>query len=221
MRYELFVWLFRPPGVYRPQGDTWLLAEALRTVRVGARVLDVGTGTGALALAAARSGAGRVIAVDVSAHAVFAARVNAWLRRLPVRVVQSDLVDAVRGEAFDVIIANPPYVCSTDTARPCGPRHAWDGGADGRVVLDRLCAVAPSLLAPGGTLLMVQSALCGIESTVALLRTAGLRVTVGARRRQPFGPVMMARARDLEERGLICPEQRYEELVVIRCEQRR
>jgi release factor glutamine methyltransferase len=46
-------------------------------------------------------------------------------------------------------------------------------------------------------------------------------VSVGARRRQPFGPVMMARARDLEQDGLICPEQRYEELVVIRAEQRR
>lgn len=223
MRYVLFVWLFRPPGVYRPQGDTWLLAEALRTVRLGARVLDVGTGTGALALAAARSGAGQVIAVDVCAQAVFSARVNAWLRRLPVRVVQSDLVDAVRDEAFDLILANPPYVCSTatDPVRPRGPKRAWDGGAGGRVVLDRLCATAPALLAPGGTLLIVQSALCGIDSTVDLLRTAGLRVTVGPRRRQPFGPVMMARARDLEERGLICPEQRYEELAVIRAERQR
>jgi release factor glutamine methyltransferase len=220
MRYELFVWLFRPPGVYRPQGDTWLLAEALRTVRVGVRVLDVGTGTGALALAAARGGAAQVVAVDVCSHAVFAARVNAWLRRLPVRVVRSDLVDAVRDEAFDLIVANPPYVCSSDTAHPRGPRRAWDGGTRGRAVLDRLCAVAPSLLTPGGTLLMVQSALCGIESTVDLLRTAGLHVTVGARRRQQFGPVMTARAHDLEERGLIYPEQRYEELVVIRAEQR-
>jgi release factor glutamine methyltransferase len=217
------MWLFRPPGVYRPQGDTWLLAEALRTVRLGAKVLDVGTGTGALALTAARGGAGQVIAVDVCAQAVFAARVNAWLRRLPVRVIQSDLVDAVRDEAFDVIVANPPYVCSTatTTTSPRGPRHAWDGGAGGRVVLDRLCAAAPALLAPGGTLLLVQSELCGIESTVDLLRTAGLHVSVGARRRQPFGPVMMARARDLEQDGLICPEQRYEELVVIRAEQRR
>jgi len=76
--------LFRPPVVYRPQGDTRLLAETLRSVRVRGTVLDVGTGTGALALATARGGAAYVIAVDVSARAVFAARINALLRRLPV-----------------------------------------------------------------------------------------------------------------------------------------
>jgi release factor glutamine methyltransferase len=65
--------------------------ETLRTTRVGSRVLDVGTGTGVLALAAARGGATQVIAVDSCTRAVFAARVNAWLRRSPVRVVRSDL----------------------------------------------------------------------------------------------------------------------------------
>jgi release factor glutamine methyltransferase len=221
MRYELVVWLFRPPGVYRPQGDTWLLAETVRTVRVGAKVLDVGTGTGALALAAARAGARQVIAVDVCAHAVFAARVNAWLRRSPVRVLRSDLLDAVTGEAFDVIVANPPYVCSDGRTCTRRPDPVWDGGPGGRAVLDRFCAAAPSLLAPGGTLMLVQSALCGIETTVERLRSEGLKVTVGARRREPFGPVMTARAAQLEDRGLISPKQRYEELVVIRAEQER
>ncbi|WP_342665087.1 hypothetical protein [Thermocrispum agreste] len=45
--------LIAPPGVYRPQNDTWMLAEAVATAGVqDADVLDVGTGTGALAIAA-------------------------------------------------------------------------------------------------------------------------------------------------------------------------
>jgi hypothetical protein len=67
VRYEHSVWLFRPPGVYRPQGDTRLLAEALRVVRVGSRVLDVGTGTGVLALAAARGGATQSVLCGIEA----------------------------------------------------------------------------------------------------------------------------------------------------------
>jgi release factor glutamine methyltransferase len=197
-----------------------LLAETLRTARVGARVLDVGTGTGVLALAAARSGAAQVIAVDSCARAVFAARVNVWVRRLPVRVLHSDLFEAVTGDAFDVIVANPPYVCSDDLPRTRGSAHVWDGGLSGRVVLDRLCSAAPPLLAPGGMLLLVQSALCGIQATLERLRSQRLRVTVVARRQEPFGPVMRARAVHLERRGLIGPEQRYEDLVVIRAERR-
>lgn len=210
------MWLFRPPGVYRPQADTWLLAEALRAARVGVRVLDVGTGTGALAVAAALSGAAEVIAVDESARAVFAARVNAWLRRLPVRVLRSDLFEAVSGQVFDVIVANPPYVCSDGLSRPRAPARSWDGGASGRRVLDRLCSVVPSLLAPGGTLLLVQSALCGVQDTICRLHAEGLDAAEVARRQEAFGPVMSAHAVRLEDRGLIGPGQRYEDLVVIR-----
>lgn len=81
------------PGVYDPQDDTDLLADALHDEAVpeGAEVLDIGTGTGALALAAARLGA-RVTAVDISRRAVISTRLNARLAGLPVRVVRGDLL---------------------------------------------------------------------------------------------------------------------------------
>ncbi|MFC4470647.1 HemK2/MTQ2 family protein methyltransferase [Streptomyces xiangluensis] len=218
------MFLLRPPGVYAPQGDTWLLARALRlaAMRPGARVLDIGTGTGALALAAAHAGAGRVTAVDLSPWAVLAARLNATVRRLPVRVVRGDLTRPVTGETFDVILANPPYVPAPGqpTSRG-GAALAWDAGPDGRALVDRLCTAAPPCLAPGGMLLMVHSALCGVEETLARLRDAGLKAAVVDRAMVPFGPVLRSRMPELVARGLIGPGQDTEELVVIRADQPR
>lgn len=86
------MWLLRSPGVYRPQSDTWLLIQALNDAGIpgGARVLDMCTGTGALAIAAAVVGAGHVTALDISLRATLAARFNARVRGLPVRVERRD-----------------------------------------------------------------------------------------------------------------------------------
>src|SRR5437764_8592445 len=109
-RYSTAMWLLRPPGVYAPARDTWLLAESLRSAAMpaGARVLDVGTGTGALAVTAARDGAGEVTAVDVSRRAALAAWCNARFRGLPIRVRCGDLRGLSAGAGFDVVLANPP-----------------------------------------------------------------------------------------------------------------
>ncbi|MGW7257238.1 HemK2/MTQ2 family protein methyltransferase [Streptomyces sp. NPDC054834] len=208
------------PGVYAPQDDTELLAEALseEPLEAGARVLDVGTGSGALALVAARRGA-EVTAVDVSRRAVWTARLNAWLARLPVRIRRGNLFGPVRGRSFDVILANPPYVPSPDARpEPRGRSRAWDAGHDGRLILDRVCRDAPALLCPGGVLLIVHSALSGPERTLELLRGAGLKAAVIRRRWIDFGPVLRARRGWLRERGLLSAADEKEELVVIRAE---
>ncbi|MGX1135277.1 release factor glutamine methyltransferase [Streptomyces glaucescens] len=208
------------PGVYHPQEDTALLAAALsdEPLPQGADVLDVGTGSGALALAAARRG-NRVTAVDVSWRAVWTARVNAWRSRLPVRIRHGNLFEPVRGQAFDLILANPPYVPDPDDSRaPQGRARNWDGGSDGRLLVDRICREAPGLLRPGGVLLMVHSALSDPDRTVGQLRAAGLKAAVTRRQRIAFGPVLRDRAGWLRERGLLAPAENKEELVVVRAE---
>ncbi|MEU4825004.1 methyltransferase [Actinomadura citrea] len=216
--------LFRPPGVYRPQADTSLLTRALLASLAragappGARVLELGTGTGAVALAAARAGC-EVVAVDASAQAVLAARVNARMRGLPVRVLRGDMFMPVDGQEFDVIVANPPYVAGdVDPASARGRARAWEAGLDGRVLLDRICAQAPRHLSPSGTLLVVHSALNGVAATLVGLRRAGMRASVVARHREPFGPVMRRRADGLRARGLLMDGQRHEDLVVVRAD---
>ncbi|MCP2249257.1 HemK2/MTQ2 family protein methyltransferase [Lentzea aerocolonigenes] len=210
--------LLRAPGVYAPQDDTALLVEAMRAAAIpaGARVLDIGTGTGALAIAAIRAGAAEVTGVDVSRRAVWTARVNAALQRLPLRVKLGNALDVIAGERFDLVLANPPYVPAADPCAARGPARAWDAGVDGRQLLDPLCARMFDLLVPGGVVLIVHSALCGVDTTVRQLRDNGLKAAVVQRRWVPFGPVMNGRTDFLERHGLIAPGQRQEELVVIR-----
>jgi release factor glutamine methyltransferase len=210
--------LLRAPGVYAPQDDTALLVDALHAAAVpaGARVLDIGTGTGALAIAAIRAGASEVTGVDVSRRAVWTARVNAALQRLPLRVRLGNALKVIADERFDLVLANPPYVPAAGPCAVRGPARAWDAGLDGRQLLDPLCARMFDLLQPGGVLLMVHSALCGVDTTLRQLRDNGLKASIVQRRSVPFGPVMNGRVGFLEQHGLIEPGQRHEELVVIR-----
>jgi release factor glutamine methyltransferase len=114
---------------------------------------------------------------------------------------------------FDLILANVP------AATNILPRHrtarCWDGGLDGRAVLDRICTEGSALLASGGMMLLVHSAVCDDGLTLSHLAGAGLQAEVLTRRTVPFGPVMRLRAAMLEARGFVEPGQRDEELVVI------
>ncbi|MEU7530270.1 HemK2/MTQ2 family protein methyltransferase [Saccharothrix sp. NPDC042600] len=213
------MWLWRPPGVYRPQEDTWLAAEALSVAGVpeGARVLDVCTGTGVLGVLAGLAGAAEVTAVDRSRRAVLAAWCNARVRGVPIRVRRGDFGDLVGAGTYDVVLANPPYVPAPRTPER-GRAIAWDAGPDGRSVLDRLCAVLPLLLADKGMAFIVHSALADEDRTLHQLRGGGLKAAVVARRVVPFGPVLRGRAEWLRANGFVEPGRDQEELVVVRAD---
>jgi ribosomal protein L11 methyltransferase len=87
---------------------TRLCLELLESLDVsGLKVLDVGTGSGVLAVAAARLGAARVDAVDVEEESVDNAGENALLNGVADRIrVRRGSIEAVRGESYDVILAN-------------------------------------------------------------------------------------------------------------------
>jgi release factor glutamine methyltransferase len=206
------------PGVFRPRSDSWMLASRLRDeLAPGASVADVCTGSGVLAVSAAMAGAGKVTAVDVSRRAALTARLNARLNGVSVRALRGDLLEPVAGERFDIIVSNPPYVPAADDELPTsGPERAWDAGRDGRALLDRICDQAPTHLKPGGTLLIVHSSVCGEQRTVEMLTERGLVAEVASRTRGPLGPLLTARAATLEQRGLLDPGAREEDVVVIR-----
>ncbi|MCQ9184741.1 methyltransferase [Streptomyces sp. IBSBF 2953] len=211
---------FTPPGVYAPQWDTRLLTRALsrEAITASTEVLDLGTGSGALAVQAARLGA-RVTAVDISRLAVLTARINARLAGQRVRFRRGDLTAAVPGRSYDLVVSNPPYVPSPEGTLPRrGIARAWDAGRDGRAFIDRICAEAPSVLNPGGVLLLVHSSLCGTRATLERLSDVGLSATVTDRTGVPHGPVLRSRRRWLVQQGLLDAGADREELVVVRAE---
>lgn len=209
--------LMRLPGVYRAESDTEALVDAMTRGGYAAdrHVLDVGTGTGAVAIAAAGAGARSVTAIDLSWRSVMATRTNAWRHGTTVDVRRGDLFAPVVGRRFDLVLSNPPYVPAATTRLS---RHrksrCWDGGPNGRAVLDRICAGAADVLTTYGQILLVHSALSGTQATIDTLAAAGFLPAVLARVTIPFGPVLRSRAEMLERRGLIEPGQRSEELVV-------
>lgn len=214
--------------VYQPQYDSFLLVDTMR--RTGLipqrRVLDLCTGSGFVAIAAAEMGCASVIAYDICPSAVSHSRGNVRGAGVDVDVRQGSWVKALGHGPFDLVVSNPPYVPAppvddTDSiASVAGPSRAYNAGPDGRLVLDPLCGSASKLLAEGGSLLLVHSALSGVDKTLYALRATGLYAEVVASQVIPFGPVLTARAQWLEQTGRIARGCRQEEIVVIRADKR-
>lgn len=147
-----------------PRADTECLVEtvlALQLAQTRLRVLDLGTGTGAIALALASERPDwDITAVDLEVDAVALATDNARQLGLErVRIQRSDWFGALRGEVFDMIVSNPPYIEESDPHLEQGdlryePRSALVAGADGLSDIRRIIAGAGSHLTPGGSLVL-------------------------------------------------------------------
>jgi len=147
------------PATLIPRAETETLVEqALKQMPPQAQVLDLGTGSGAIALAlkSERPDA-RVVACDVSEAALAVAQGNGQRLGLEVEWLHSDWFSAVPVQAFDVIVANPPYIAADDEHLqrgdlPFEPQQALSSGADGLDALRQLIVNAPAFLGDGAWL---------------------------------------------------------------------
>jgi len=152
------------PDVLIPRPETEHLVEAMleRVPKDAAvRICDVGTGSGAIAVALAHAlPLAAVTAVDFSAAALQVAKENAERHCVAWRIqfVESDLLSAVRGEKFDVVASNPPYVADSEIleaqVRLYEPSEALFAGPTGLEVYRRLIPQAREVLVAEGWLLM-------------------------------------------------------------------
>ncbi len=150
------------PDVLTPRPETELLVDwTLKAFAEGESftVLDLGVGSGAILLAIlAERPAAKGLGVDISEEALAVARENAANLGLEGRTVllRGDWTTGLEGDAFDLVVSNPPYIRTTDIdalepeVRDWEPRLALDGGADGLAAYRRLAHEVLRVLKPGG-----------------------------------------------------------------------
>jgi release factor glutamine methyltransferase len=176
-KFEIF------PQVYPPSDDSFLMAENFR-ISEGQMVLDMGTGCGIQGIVASKEG-GIVTACDISGNAVECARYNAHINGVNMKIFRSDLFQKVTG-VYDVILFNPPYL-TTDPAEPNDLlRRAWDGGRDGRKIIDRFLLDAPNFMAEKGRIFLVHSSINDLEKTITYLENRGFNVRIVAEKKLFF-----------------------------------
>lgn len=136
--------------------EPWIDAGRIR------RVLDIGTGSGCIAIASALAlPEARVDAADISSDALAVTEINIARHRVQerVRALRSDVFDALRGERYDVIVSNPPYVGDEELASlpleyAREPRLGLHGGSDGLEIVHRILSGAAAHLSEHGILIV-------------------------------------------------------------------
>jgi len=161
------------PTVYEPAEDSFLLATYASSLK--GRILEVGCGSGIVSLSAARASASNsVLGLDINPAAVECSQRNAEANGIKnASFAVSDLFSALpKGEKFDSILFNPPYLPTTREERLALEEEnaAYDGGESGLEVFTRFAEAAPSHLASGVKVAVIATSLNeGIPSTLAEL----------------------------------------------------
>ncbi|RAP73240.1 class I SAM-dependent methyltransferase [Paenibacillus montanisoli] len=141
-------------GVFSKSGIDFgsrVLVDALQ-ISYNARVLDVGCGYGPMGITAAKlAPKGHVTMMDINERAVALAAENVKLNGIiNATVLQSDIYERVKGQAFDTIITNPPIRA-------------------GKEVVHRIFEEGAELLVPGGSMWVVIQKKQGAPSAAAKL----------------------------------------------------
>ena len=147
-------------AVLIPRQDTeTLVAEALKLVKHGMKVMDMCTGSGCILISILKKVPDvEGVGYDISKQALNVAKENAKLNGVVAEFERSDLFEAVT-DTFDVIVSNPPYI-PTDVITTLMPEvaqfepiGALDGKEDGLYFYRKIVKECKKYLNLGGTIL--------------------------------------------------------------------
>ena len=174
------------PGVLVPRADSETLLEAAVEHfrdRAPTTILDLGTGPGTLLLAALDQWPDATgLGIDTSEVALAYAKRNAATLGMAERAQFSRGAWAAGlAGAFDLILANPPYIGTNETlpeeVRAHEPAAALFAGPDGLADYRSIAPQLPALLAPGGAAILEIGA-TQAAAVAALLEAQGFTVAL-------------------------------------------
>ncbi len=190
MKLEIF------KEVYEPAEDSFMLAEYAKKLK--GKILDMGTGCGIVALANALHNKDNFVeGCDVNEKAVKNAEHNAKINGVKnAKFFVSDLFSAVpKNKKYDWIVFNPPYLPTGKNERIKGKLNAaFDGGRNGRRVLDRFLKECRKYLKKSGGLMLLSSSINGHEKTIRILERMGFEVEVLCEERFFFEKLYVVKA---------------------------
>ena len=180
--------------VYIPSDDTFLLAENLE-IKVGQSVLEIGTGSGLVSMYASLL-TDDVTATDINYNALELAEKNFKLNNInTIKLEFGDLFEPVKDKKFDVILFNTPYLpTDSDDIINDDLNYAFDGGLDGRKVIDRFINQVSNHLNDKGIVQIIQSSLSDNDRTLDMFDRNGFVAEIAESEKFFFEEIVLINA---------------------------
>lgn len=181
--------------VYEPSDDSFLLAENL-DISTRDKVLEIGTGSGIVAMYASKI-VDEVIATDINFNAIELAEKNFENNDIKnIKLLFGDLFEPIKSEGknqkFDVILFNTPYLPTEECEiLEDNLNYAFDGGLDGRKVIDKFLNEVKDYLNEGGRVQIIQSSLSNVEETLLKLEELGFVTEITASEKFFFEEIVL------------------------------
>jgi release factor glutamine methyltransferase len=181
-------------NVYIPAEDSYLLADNLE-IKKSQSVLEIGTGSGIVAMYASRL-TDAITVTDINFDACELARKNFEANSIEgIEILFGNMFEPVKNRKFDVILFNTPYLpTEEDEVIDSNLNYAFDGGLNGRKVIDLFLNEVSNHLNDGGIVQMIQSSFSGNEETLDKFDEMGFIAEIKAKEHFFFEDITLINA---------------------------